>query len=100
MVVSLSCSAGSRIPPTIHDSFLERPDIVSALERPVIDAVFLATVVVALEVNLRSMQRLVQFFGWLDDRTDSTYAPGEIMEEEPESPTVIANSRLKGMGFC
>jgi hypothetical protein len=81
---------GSRIPPTIHDSFLERPDIVSALERPVINAAFLATVVVALEVNLRSMQRLVQFFGWLDDGTDSTYALGEIME---------ANSRLKGYGL-
>lgn len=29
-------------PPTIHGSLSERPDIVSALERPVIDAAFLA----------------------------------------------------------
>jgi hypothetical protein len=68
--------AGSTYPPTIHDSFLERSDIVSALERPVIDAAFPYPTVV-LEMNLRSMQRLVQFFGWLDDRTDSMYALGK-----------------------
>ena len=65
---------------TIHDSLLERSDLPLALEKPVVDVCLpCPTVVVALEMDLRSIQRLV-YFGWLDNPDRFDICSGGNME--------------------